>query len=86
MVCVNEDADPREITLALTTLYLAFPAKSKTDFSSLSSASAFFRVISELRRLSLASLSLSISPRVLPKRVISLKKFPTGRKIVAAAD
>ena len=86
IVWVKDEVEPREITLAFTTLYLAVPAKSSTDFNSASSASAFLRSMSSFCSFSLAAFKRSISPRVRPSWVTSEKKFPTGRKMVAATD
>ena len=62
------------------------PARSSTDFNCASSASAFLRSISSFCNFSLVAFRRSISPRVRPSWVTSEKKFPTGRKIVAATD
>ena len=86
IVWVNDDVEPREITFALTTLYFAIPAKSRTDLSSDSSESAFLRFIKSWRNFSFSALSFSISPRVRPSWVTSEKKLPTGLKIFAPAD
>ena len=86
IVWVKDEVEPSEMTLAFTTLYLAVPARSSTDFNCASSASAFLRSIKFLRNFSFSVWSFSISPRVRPSWVTSEKKFPTGRKTVAATD
>ena len=78
IVWEKEEADPCEITFALTTLYPAVPARSRTDFSAATCASRPLCAMRVVRSWAFWSSSFLSFALVRPRWATSEKKLPTG--------